>query len=125
MSDAPEVLVTGAAGFIGAAVCRRLVALGARVVGVDDLSAGDPARVADLAGSSFDLVVADVRDESLLDGLLAREPRAVLHLAGHVGVRRVLADPEQCEAENLALGRSLADAVARCDRVPRLVAAST
>ena len=29
------VLVTGAAGFIGAAVCERLLARGERVIGVD------------------------------------------------------------------------------------------
>jgi UDP-glucose 4-epimerase len=35
-----HVGVTGAAGFIGANLCRRLVAEGVRVIGVDDLSRG-------------------------------------------------------------------------------------
>ncbi len=34
------VLVTGAAGFIGSNLCDALVAAGARVIGVDDLSVG-------------------------------------------------------------------------------------
>ena len=38
------VLVTGAAGFIGAAVCERLLARGERVVGIDNLNSYyDPA----------------------------------------------------------------------------------
>ena len=40
-----HVGVTGAAGFIGANLCRRLVAEGVRVVGVDDLSRGNLANL--------------------------------------------------------------------------------
>jgi len=35
-----SVVVTGAAGFVGAALSRRLIADGVRVIGVDDLSTG-------------------------------------------------------------------------------------
>ena len=40
-----KVLVTGAAGFIGSHVCEALLGLGARVVGLDDMSAGRLANV--------------------------------------------------------------------------------
>ena len=41
---ARTLLVTGAAGFIGAALCQRLLARGDRVVGLDNLNAYyDPA----------------------------------------------------------------------------------
>jgi nucleoside-diphosphate-sugar epimerase len=51
-------LVTGGAGFIGAAVCNRLVALGHSVRALDDLSAGVPERL------SPDVILhrGDVRD---------------------------------------------------------------
>ena len=39
-----RLLVTGAAGFIGAAVCERLLARGEQVVGLDNLNSYyDPA----------------------------------------------------------------------------------
>ncbi|MEM9381191.1 MAG: NAD-dependent epimerase/dehydratase family protein [Planctomycetota bacterium] len=129
MTDAKLVLVTGAAGFIGAAVTRRLVGLGARVVGVDDLSAGDPARLGGLPAERFRWVEGDCRDGGLLDGLLSERPAAVLHLAGRVGVRRVLDDPELCEVENLAIGAALGASLRRAAErgvpAPRVLAAST
>ncbi|MEM1450773.1 MAG: NAD-dependent epimerase/dehydratase family protein [Planctomycetota bacterium] len=129
MTDAKLALVTGAAGFIGAAVTRRLVGLGARVIGVDDLSAGDPERLEGLPGDLFRSIEGDCTDAELLDDLLAERPAAVLHLAGRVGVRRVLDDPELCEAENLAAGAALGAALRRAAEagraVPRVLAAST
>ncbi len=128
MTDAHLVLVTGAAGFIGATVVRQLVAAGVRVSGVDDLSAGDPARLEGLPSDLFTLVIGDSRDPELLDRLLAERPAAVLHLAGRVGVRRVLADPVLCESENLSSGEALGLALRRAARAgiaPRIVAAST
>lgn len=125
MVHEPPILVTGAAGFVGAAVCARLVGAGRRVLGLDDLSAGDRRRVAGLEGAGLDLVIGDVRDRALVDGLLAEGPSAVLHLAARVGVRRVLGDPLACELENLEGARVLAEAVAAAPRTPRVVAAST
>jgi len=120
------VLVTGAAGFIGAAVTRRLAERGVRVLALDDLSAGDASR---LDGLDVELVVGDVRDRALLGDLLADRPSAVLHLAARVGVRTVLAAPGACEAENVEGAEALRDALSRAARgvarAPRLIAAST
>ncbi|HBN10239.1 MAG TPA: NAD-dependent dehydratase, partial [Cyanobacteria bacterium UBA8530] len=46
----PELtcLVTGAAGFIGSHLCDRLLSLGYRVIGLDNLSTG---RLANLEGA--------------------------------------------------------------------------
>ena len=128
MSSTPPILVTGAAGFIGAEVCAVLTRAGCPVLGVDDLSAGAAGRLSDLPTELFELVVGDVRDRALVSALLGERPRAVLHLAARVGVRTVLEDPEGCEQENLEGVRVLAEelrvaAAGGC--VPRVVAAST
>ncbi|MEL6716093.1 MAG: NAD-dependent epimerase/dehydratase family protein, partial [Planctomycetota bacterium] len=74
---------------------------------------------------SVEFTVGDVRDDALLDRLLAERPSAVLHLAARVGVRRVLAAPGACEAENVEGAEAIAAAVQRAAVRPRVIAAST
>jgi nucleoside-diphosphate-sugar epimerase len=57
-----RVLVTGAAGFIGSHLCRRLVAEGHEVVGFDDLSDGILSNLSDVPEVRF--VEGDLRDEA-------------------------------------------------------------
>ena len=60
---AKKILVTGGAGFIGSALCRRLVREGNQVICLDNLFTGRRENVADLAATGrFELVVADVCD---------------------------------------------------------------
>ena len=59
MSDL--VVVTGGAGFLGSHLCDRLLAMGRRVVVLDDLSTGDEAHVAHLLSNpQFELRRHDV-----------------------------------------------------------------
>ena len=93
------VLVTGAAGFIGCHLSRRLLELGIPVVGFDNLNPYyDPALklarvhllegVALQTGSSFELVEADLQDQSVLEAVFAKhKPRYVVNLAAQAGVR--------------------------------------
>jgi len=92
------VLVTGAAGFIGAYVCRALIERGDAVVGVDNFNDYyDPRlkrdRVAALCpGVAIDAL--DVADKPAWDALVARvQPRAIVHLAAQAGVRYSLEHP--------------------------------
>ena len=94
------VIVTGAAGFIGAAVCDRLLSRGDRVVGVDAFNAYyDPAlkraRVARLEGrTGFRMVEADVADARAMAALVADpEVTGVVHLAAQAGVRYSIDNP--------------------------------
>ncbi|NBS28828.1 MAG: NAD-dependent epimerase/dehydratase family protein, partial [Actinobacteria bacterium] len=71
------ILVTGVAGFIGSHVARRLVADGAKVVGVDDLSMGHRTNIP----SEIDFVEGDLSEASTYDKLPSQIDH-ILHLAG-------------------------------------------
>jgi UDP-glucose 4-epimerase len=72
------MLVTGAAGFIGSALCERLVSGGHRVIGYDDLSRGRR----EYLPRATCLVEGDIRDRARLDETLsATKPDCVIHLA--------------------------------------------
>jgi UDP-glucuronate 4-epimerase len=105
----PEpVLVTGAAGFIGMHVARRLLGDGYHVVGLDNLNAYyDPrlkdARVAELkANPNFRFEKTDIADRHAVAALFAehRFPQ-VVHLAAQAGVRHSLIDPHAYAEANL------------------------
>jgi UDP-glucose 4-epimerase len=81
------VAVTGVAGFIGSRLAARLLAEGAEVIGIDDLSAG--ARESVPAGVEF--VRQDVRECS---PELLRGADAVAHLAAKNCLPDCEADPE-------------------------------
>jgi dTDP-glucose 4,6-dehydratase len=91
------ILVTGAAGFIGSALCRHLVAAGAStVVGLDKLGyAASPEALDGLpATGRFRLVRLDVCDRQGLDALFREiRPSAVVHLAAETHVDRSIDDP--------------------------------
>jgi UDP-glucose 4-epimerase len=86
-----RVLVTGAAGFIGSHLCRRLIADGHDVVGLDDLSAGTVDNLVDVPG--VDLVEGDLRDEALV-ARAASGCAAILHHAARKSVPRSVREPE-------------------------------
>jgi dTDP-glucose 4,6-dehydratase len=86
-----RVLVTGGAGFIGSAVCRRLIAEGISVVNADKLTyAANPKSLADLANHpqyAFERV--DICDRLAIDRIFRQfHPNAVLHLAAESHVDR-------------------------------------
>lgn len=93
-SDATRrYLVTGGAGFIGSHLCDRLVAEGADVLALDDLSTGSVENVAHLIPSGrFRLVVGDVMDEKVV-ATAATGADVIVHLAAAVGVRRIIERP--------------------------------
>ena len=71
-------IVTGVAGFVGAAVARQLLNAGHEVVGIDNLSTGIRENVP--SGSIF--MEGQCQDESLYSRLPKREYAAIYHIAG-------------------------------------------
>jgi UDP-glucuronate 4-epimerase len=102
------VLVTGAAGFIGYHVARRLLEQGRPVVGLDNFGTYyDPklkrARLAELAQfSAFQFETIELADRERVAALFAggRFP-IVVHLAAQPGVRHSLVDPHAYADANL------------------------
>jgi len=127
----PPVLVTGAAGFIGMHVARRLLEAGRPVLGIDNLNAYyDPAlkraRLAALAGfEGFAFHEADVADRAAIDALFDRHaPEQVVHLAAQAGVRYALENPMAYADSNLT-GMTVVLEACRRLGVPHLLFASS
>jgi UDP-glucuronate 4-epimerase len=105
---ADPILVTGAAGFIGFHVARRLAADGRPVVGLDNLNAYyDPAlkqaRLDELAKQkNFRFVRLDLADRAGVAALFAQHGFPyVVNLAAQAGVRHSLVDPHAYADANI------------------------
>ena len=105
------VLVTGAAGFIGAALSQRLLQQGDRVVGVDNLNTYyDPAlkqarlrqieAVANEENWRFESVALE-DGEALMELFSAEKPQVVVNLAAQAGVRYSIENPAAYIQSNL------------------------
>ena len=105
------VLITGAAGFIGAALALRLLERGERVVGIDNLNTYyDPAlkraRLARVEAAAspgaWRFEPLALEDGPALMALFADEqPRVVVNLAAQAGVRYSLENPSAYIQSNL------------------------
>jgi UDP-glucuronate 4-epimerase len=125
------ILVTGAAGFIGFHVARRLLDRGERILGIDNLNPYyDPklkeARLAQLQKSrAFTFVHADVADTDTVQDLFGEyQPQRVVHLAAQAGVRYSVENPYAYIESNILGFQNILEGC-RHDKVEHLVYAST
>src|SRR3954463_7342930 len=96
------VLVTGAAGFLGMHVVRRLLQRGEKVIGVDNMDAYyslelKEARLAELEeDANFTFHYLDIGDAKAAGAVFALYPdlEGIVHLAAQVGVGHSLANPQ-------------------------------
>ena len=129
-----QILVTGAAGFIGAAVTEKLVARGDRVVGIDNCNAYYPptlkhdrvARVrAAEGGQTFDFREVDFsRKDALQTALADCTFERIIHLGAQPGVRYSIENPHAYARANL-IGHLNILELARNRQVEHLVYASS
>ena len=109
-----RVVVTGASGFVGEAVCRQLLERGHDVAALVRRPGSEPAGTKALAGDLTD-------GDRLRDGIVAAAPDAVVHLAAEIATQR---DERRIREVNVEGTRRLVDACL-AGGGPRIVFAST
>lgn len=104
-----NILVTGAAGFIGFHVARAFLARGDAVLGIDNLNDYydvrlKQARLEQLTQhENFVFIKMDISDRRAVEELFARHPiDRVVHLAAQAGVRYSLVNPHVYVQSNVA-----------------------
>ena len=126
-------LITGAAGFIGFNVARRLMDRGDRVVGIDNvndyysvqLKRDRLAKLAAGYGDRFRFIEVDFADAAALNGALAGEDfDRIVHLGAQAGVRYSIENPGAYVQSNLVGHLNLME-VARHRTSSHLVYASS
>lgn len=124
--DAPKlkkVLITGAAGYVGSVLCRKLLEKGYGVIALDNLSFGEQS-LKDLTNhSQFSLLKGDIRNiNDLIEGI--RKADYVIHLAGIVGDPASSVDPVHTMETNHFSTKLLID-LCKHYQVSRVVFASS
>jgi UDP-glucuronate 4-epimerase len=110
MERAMQILVTGAAGFIGSATARVLLERGDEVVGIDNLNDYyDPSlkrarleRLSSLYDNRFRFEQVDFSDATALNEMAARHDfDRIVHLGAQAGVRYSIENPAAYVQSNL------------------------
>ncbi|KID57938.1 protein CapI [Pseudoalteromonas luteoviolacea] len=125
-----KYLVTGAAGFIGAAVCKRLLDTECEVVGIDNINDYydvelKHARLNRIKDSRFTFIKLDIADREATADLFKREQfDRVIHLAAQAGVRYSIENPHAYADSNLVGHLNILEGC-RQEKVSHLVYASS
>ncbi|MEC8157776.1 MAG: NAD-dependent epimerase/dehydratase family protein [Pseudomonadota bacterium] len=129
--DADLILVTGAAGFIGANVCRDLLEIGCHVIGVDnftdyyDVALKHHRLTALNQHPRFQLQQINLADSDAVEALFkAFKFTLVIHLAAQAGVRYSLQNPKAYIESNILGFQNILDSC-RSNRPEHLVFASS
>lgn len=123
------ILVTGAAGFIGSQLTKRLQDKGFTVEGLDNFNSHlyDPMLKVDRV-KHFGITVhnCDLRDQIHVEAIVQRlKPDTIIHLAAMAGVRDSLGKEKSYHANNIDATQNLIDACKRYVPDVNVVYAST
>lgn len=125
-----KILVTGSAGFIGFHTAKRLLSLGARVLGVDNVNSYyDPslkearlALLAEMPGFAFERM--DISDDLVVKVVADFQPSVIIHLAAQAGVRYSIDNPKMYIGSNISGFLNILEACRACP-VNHLIYASS
>ncbi len=126
-----NVLVTGAAGFIGHKTTEYLLKAGYRVIGIDNLNDYYDKKLKEyrieilIENPYFKFIMQDVEDENGLSSIYKKyEFQAVVHLAARAGVRYSLENPSVYLTTNALGTLNVLESMKRY-KVHKIVLAST
>ena len=89
-----NVLITGAAGFIGYHTTREMIKRGYEIVAIDSLIRGRPERLKELKEKGAQTYIVDMREEEKIKEIIKREKvEAVVHLAALISVEESFQKP--------------------------------
>ncbi|HYM18996.1 MAG TPA: NAD-dependent epimerase/dehydratase family protein [Micropepsaceae bacterium] len=126
-----RILLTGAAGFIGAHAGKALLDRGHEVIGLDSLDAYydvglKRARLQLLTNSRFRFVKCDIADEAALRSAFPDSSfDVILHLAAQAGVRYALENPAAYTRSNLVGHQNVLELARRTSGLTQLIYASS
>ncbi|MCA9477895.1 MAG: NAD-dependent epimerase/dehydratase family protein [Nanoarchaeota archaeon] len=125
-----NILVTGAAGFIGSHVAKKLVEEGHKVIGIDNFNDYYSVqlkrdRVSNIVPEGTPVIEGDILDQKLLDDL-AKEHSfdTIIHLAAQAGVRYSLENPDAYIQTNVQGTNNIFE-LARKHDIPKVIYASS
>ena len=95
-----QVLVTGAAGYLGSVLCEHLLDAGYRVTALDNLYFEQNSLFHLCANPNFDFVLGDAREPELIQSLV-KTADVIIPLAAMVGVGACKRDPWMAKSLNL------------------------
>ena len=108
-----KIIVTGAAGFIGFHVCKKLIELGQDILGIDNINSYyeteiKKARISEIAKKAknsdeiWEFVKVDLEEKETLRTIFKRfQPNIVVNLAAQAGVRFSITNPDSYVKSNL------------------------
>ena len=108
-----KIIVTGAAGFIGFHVCKKLIELDQDILGIDNINSYyetdiKKARISEIAKKAknsdkiWEFVKVDLEEKETLKTIFKRfQPNIVVHLAAQAGVRFSITNPDSYVKSNL------------------------
>lgn len=132
--EGKTILVTGAAGFIGGALCRKLVDTvnDVLVVGIDSINDYYDVRLKEerlrmLDGcKSFVFKKGNIADKAFVDGVFAEyKPAVVVNLAAQAGVRYSITNPDSYIESNIIGFYNILEACRHTTGLEHLVFASS
>lgn len=94
------LLVTGGAGFIGSSFVKIALDRGFQIRVLDNLSTGTSEVASELREMGVDVLVGDIRDSELLEGIMEGVD-AVVHLAAQVSVSLSVQNPDETTSINI------------------------